>query len=188
MTGIVVLLPGATTIYVLWRLFLFLDRLAGDLVYPFTGIIPGLGLLLTLLFVVLAGLLTTNIVGRKLIAMGEYILLKVPFASTVYRTAKQIVEAFIRQDRRMFREVVLVEYPRPGVYALAFVTGETKGEVRDKVGHDMLNIFLPTTPNPTSGFLLMVPKADVIPLEMSVEEAIKMIISGGLVTPPYRSR
>ena len=115
--------------------------------------------------------------------MGERFLSRMPVVRSVYGTLKQIFETVLNQSSRSFREVVLVEYPRRGIGAIGFVTGPTQGEVQERTDEDLVNIFLPTTPNPTSGFLLFVPRKDLIHLDMTVEEGIKLVISGGIVTP-----
>jgi uncharacterized membrane protein len=132
----------------------------------------------------LIGALTAGLLGRWLVHTGERILNRMPVIRSFYSATKQIFQTVLAQKSNAFREAVLVEYPRRGVWAIAFITGTTQGEVQNLTEQKTVNIFLPTTPNPTSGFLLFVPKEDVVPLNMSVEEAIKMVISGGIVTPP----
>jgi uncharacterized membrane protein len=183
-TGIITILPLAATFFVLNWLFHIADDFAGDLVALFTGQrVKGLGLLATVLLILFVGLFTTNVIGRQLLSYGEALISRTPLAGAIYRTAKQIIEAFTNKDRGAFQKVVLVEYPRRGIYALGFITGVTRGEVEEKTSENLVNVFLPTTPNPTSGFLLLVPERDLIPLEMSVEDGIKIIISGGVVVP-----
>ncbi|NLL17494.1 MAG: DUF502 domain-containing protein [Clostridia bacterium] len=184
-TGIFAILPLAATIFTLNWLFNVADNFAGDFVALFTGNrIKGLGFLTTIILVFLVGLITTNVLGRKLLAYGDNLISRMPVAGVIYRTVKQILEAFSREEQNAFQRVVMLEYPRKGIYALAFVTGTSKGEVQEKTSETVINIFLPTTPNPTSGFLLMVPEEDLIYLDMPVEDGIKMIISGGVITPP----
>ena len=115
--------------------------------------------------------------------MGERLLSRMPVVRSVYGTLKQIFETVLAQSSRSFREVVLIEYPRRGIGAIGFVTGPTRGEIQDQADEELVNVFLPTTPNPTSGFLLFVPRKDLIHLDMSIEDGIKMVISGGIVTP-----
>ncbi|HHX51240.1 MAG TPA: DUF502 domain-containing protein [Clostridia bacterium] len=184
LTGIITVLPLAATVFALNWLFHIADDFAGDMVALVTGQrVKGLGLLATVLIILFVGLFTTNIIGRKLLSYGDVLISRTPLAGAIYRTVKQIIEAFASEDRGAFQKVVLVEYPRRGVYALAFVTGVTQGEAQEKTSERLVNVFLPTTPNPTSGFLLLIPEQDLIPLEMSVEDGIKMIISGGVVVP-----
>lgn len=199
-TGLVVLLPTVISIYVFFMLFNFIDKLILGKV-PFAQYIPGLkkltelasevpgvGFLTTVLLILILGIFAKNILGKKLLNYFEKLITSLPIVKSIYIAVKQIIEAFINQDKNAFQRVVLIEYPRKGLYALAFVTGQSKGEVQKKTDQEMVNVFLPTTPNPTSGFLLLVPQEDLISLEMSVEEGIKLIISGGVVTPPYNEQ
>lgn len=126
-------------------------------------------------------------IGRFFVRIWESLLARMPVIRSVYSALKQIFETVLAQQSTAFRQVVLVEYPRRGTWALGFVSGVSKGEVQRLTKDDCINVFLPTTPNPTSGFLLFVPKDDVIPLEMSVEDGLKMVISGGIVTPPDKT-
>ena len=148
--------------------------------------IPGLGLLLVFLVITLVGWVTTNVAGKSLIRLSERILDRIPAVRSIYAAIKQILETVLANQSAAFRKAVLVEYPRRGLWAIAFITGNTKGEVQNLTEQEVVNIFLPTTPNPTSGFLLFVPRENVVELDMSVEEAVKMVISGGIVTPPDR--
>lgn len=185
-TGLIVLLPIGATIYILTWLFKLADSFTASLVTLFLRrSIPGLGLLLTVSIILLVGFLATNILGRSIINFSHQILSRIPVVNSIYITVKQIVDAFLHKDKQAFQRVVMIEYPRKGIYGLGFVTGVAEGEVQLKTEQRVLNIFVPTTPNPTSGFLLLVPESDVIPLEMTVEEGIKMIISGGVITPEY---
>ena len=148
--------------------------------------IPGLGLIVLIVFITLVGAMTAGFLGRFLIRFSENMLNRMPVIRSVHGASKQILETVLKHQSNAFRQAVLVEYPRRGIWAIAFITGRTEGEVQNLIADDLINIFLPTTPNPTSGFLLFVPKEDMILLDMSVEEAIKMVISGGIVTPPDR--
>lgn len=187
-TGMFAILPLAATIFVLNWLFNIADDFAGDFVALFTGArIKGLGVLGTILLVFLVGLFTTNVLGRTLLGYGDAFISRMPIAGVIYRTVKQILEAFASDEKSAFQRVVMLEYPRKGIYALAFVTGTSQGEVQTKTKEKVINVFLPTTPNPTSGFLLLVPEKDLIPLDMSVEDGIKMIISGGVISPDLPS-
>lgn len=133
----------------------------------------------------LLGLFSNYFIGKAIINLGERIINAVPFVSTVYKTVKQITDTFSKQQKAVFQECVLTEYPKEGVWVLGFLTSVTKGEVQEKTGEDLVNVFVPTTPNPTSGFLLMVPKNKIIPLEMNIGDGMKLIISGGAVAPPW---
>ena len=137
-----------------------------------------------LAIITLIGALAANYFGRLLLRVGERILDRMPVVSSIYATLKQIFQTVISKTSSSFEDVVLIEDPRRGLWAIAFVTGETSGEVQRRTERKMINIFLPTTPNPTSGFLLFVPKSDLIFLDMTIEEGIKHVISAGLVTPP----
>jgi len=186
LTGILTLLPTAASIYVLWAVIQFMDGIFADLlVFVIGKKIPGLGMILTLAVILIAGFLASNFIGRALLRISDLIISKIPIASNIYKTVKQIVDAFYSGDKKSFKQVVMIEYPRKGLFVLAFLTGDSKGEVQHKTDQDVVNVFLPTTPNPTSGFLLFVPKKDVVFLDMPVEDGLKMIISGGVVVPSY---
>jgi len=145
--------------------------------------IPGLGVILTLILLLLTGLIVANFFGRKLISAWESLLSRIPLVSTVYGAVKQITASLFADASQSFREVVLVEYPRKGLWALAFVTGETPKKFKQVTGIDLINIYVPTTPNPTSGVYIMVPRADVKRLDIPVEVGLKMILSAGVVNP-----
>jgi uncharacterized membrane protein len=190
LTGIIVTAPITITIFLVWQFLTFLDTHVAGLLperynpetyLPFS--LPGLGLLLMLAFLTLVGMLTAGLAGRTLVRMGERLLSRMPIVRSVYGTLKQIFETVLAQKSRSFREVVLVEYPRRGLGAIGFVTGPTRGEIQARSQEEMVNVFLPTTPNPTSGFLLFVPKRELIHLDMTIEEGMKMVISGGIVGP-----
>lgn len=189
--GILVVVPLAATIWVLTLVMGFLEgtvRLLPDAVQPEVLVgqpIPGLGILLTLSTVILAGALTRSFFGRRLIELYEAMLGRVPIVSSVYQGVKQLTEALFSGREGQFRQVVLVEWPRRGVYAIAFHTGEAFLSVDDP-DQELVNVFLPTTPNPTSGFYLMLPRSDIRPLDLSVEEAFKLIMSAGIVAPARR--
>lgn len=192
LTGVVITAPIAITAYLGWKFMAYLDRQTSVLIpakynpenyLPFA--VPGIGLLVAILGLTLIGALTANFLGRYLLQMGERIVNRMPVIRNIYSALKQIFETAISQSSTSFRQVVLVEYPRPGIWAIAFLTATTSGEVGRRFdGREMINVFLPTTPNPTSGFLLFVPKEDAIYLDMSVEEGIKLVISAGMVIPP----
>ncbi|MGI9490983.1 MAG: DUF502 domain-containing protein [Geminicoccaceae bacterium] len=190
LTGVIVSAPIAITIFLVWNFVTYLDYYVGSIVpyrynpeayFPFG--IPGIGLIIMLAFLTFVGFITAGFAGRTLVRTGERLLSRMPVVRSVYGTLKQIFETVFNQSSRSFREVVLIEYPRRGIGAIGFVTGPTRGEVQERTDEDLVNIFLPTTPNPTSGFLLFVPRKDLIHLDMTVEEGIKLVISGGIVTP-----
>jgi len=175
--GLVILTPVVVTVYVFIILFLKVDSLLAPLIYRFVGWeIPGMGFLAILLLIFLTGLIARNYLGRKLIGVGEKIMTKIPLINRIYLALQQISQTFLAQKRAIFKEAVLIEYPRKGLYAIGFVTSHMEEG-------KMLGIFLPTTPNPTSGFLLFLPREEAIPLQMKVEDALKLVISGGAVAP-----
>ena len=189
--GILVTAPIFITFYLAWLFITFVDSKINPLIpakynpetyLPFA--VPGLGLLVLIVGLMLVGALTAGFFGRMWMRLSERVLGQMPVIRNVYSAVKQILETVLAQQSNAFREAVLIEYPRRGIWAIGFLTGSTKGEVQNLTEEECINVFLPTTPNPTSGFLLFVPKKDLIPLSMSVEDAIKMVISGGIVTPP----
>lgn len=188
--GILVTAPISITLYVTWGFLKFLDKKITPLIpyayNPNTYLpvdIPGLGLIISVIFFVVVGWFTRNFFGRLLVRVSEYIVHRVPVINTIYGAIKQIFETVMASQSDAFKEVVMFEYPRKGIWVLGFVTGQTKGEVQNMIKSETVNVFLPTTPNPTSGFLLFLPKKDVKYMKMSVEEGIKMIVSGGIITP-----
>ena len=181
--GILISAPIIITLYIAWGLIKFFDRKASPLLGTFPFEIPGFGLITVFIFFAIIGFITTGLFGRIFSTFIEKVLSKMPVLRNIYSGLKQLFEAILAKKSNSFREVVLLEYPRKGIWAMGFLTGETKGEVNRKTKNRMANIFLPTTPNPTSGFLLFVPKKDILRLTMTVEEGIKMIISAGMLTP-----
>lgn len=191
--GVLVTAPIFITFYLAWLLVTFVDSQITPLIpakynpetyLPFA--LPGLGVLVLIIALMLVGAVTAGFVGRLWMRISERVLGQMPIIRNVYSAVKQILETVLAQQSNAFREAVLIEYPRRGMWAVAFITGTTKGEVQNLTEEECINVFLPTTPNPTSGFLLFVPRKDMVSLSMSVEEAIKMVISGGIVTPPDR--
>jgi uncharacterized membrane protein len=148
--------------------------------------IPGLGLLLTLLILLVTGVLAANIVGRSMVGLWESLLERIPVVRSVYSAAKNFAEIVFSDSSQSFKKVLLIEYPRKGLYSLAFQTSSNLGEVQKRTGEDVICVFVPTTPNPTSGLILIVPLKDVIELDMDIDEALKMIISLGVVVPTWR--
>ncbi|MEM6903935.1 MAG: DUF502 domain-containing protein [Pseudomonadota bacterium] len=189
-TGILVTAPIAITISLVWLLVDLVDTSVEALLpvdkYPVLYLpfqIPGSGLVLSLITLIVIGWFAAGVFGRFFVRIGENIVARMPIIRSVYGALKQIFETVLAQQSNAFRQVVLLEYPRRGIFAVGFVTGVTQGEVQNLTDDTVINIFLPTTPNPTSGFLLFVPKRDLVVLDMTVEEGIKMVISGGIVTP-----
>ncbi|MZR30385.1 DUF502 domain-containing protein [Sneathiella litorea] len=190
LTGIVVTAPIAITIYLTYVFVSFVDanitplipaRYNPETYLPFS--VPGLGVIIAGFTLIVIGFLTANYLGRALLTFGERIVGRMPVVRSIYHALKQIMETVLAQSSTSFRDVVLLEYPRKGVWALAFVTSQARGEVDKLNEDDMISIFLPTTPNPTSGFLLFVPKKDLKYLDMSVEEGVKLVISAGMIWP-----
>ena len=191
LAGILVTAPISITFYLAWLFISFVDRQVTPLIpeayNPTTYLpfgLPGLGLLIVAVVLTLIGAMTAGILGRLWVRTSEGLLARMPVIRGVYGAVKQVFETVLAHQSTAFREAVLVEYPRRGIWAIAFITGRTEGEVQNITEEECINIFLPTTPNPTSGFLLFVPRKELAPLSMTVEEAIKMVISGGIVTPP----
>ena len=147
--------------------------------------IPGLELIIAFLSFILIGLIFSTLFGKAILGYFDNLITRIPFAGNVYKAIKQITETFSNADAA-YQKVVLIEYPRKDIYAIGFMTGETKGEIKDRKKIDMVNVFVPTTPNPTSGFLLFIPKEDAVELDMSVEDAIKLVVSAGMVVPPTK--
>ena len=190
LTGVIVTAPIALTIYLTWQFVHWVDSKAIPLLpakynpesyLPFS--LPGLGVLMMVVILTFVGFLTANIFGRTLLRAGERLVNRMPVVRTIYGALKQVLETVLSQSSNSFRQAVLVEYPRRGIWTVAFVTGDTEGEVAGRLDDDMVNIYVPTTPNPTSGFLLMVPRRDLIYLDMPVEDAAKYVISIGVIPP-----
>lgn len=191
LAGILVTAPISITVYLTYGFLVFVDSKVSSIIphtynpntyLPFS--VPGLGVVIAVVFFILAGWFARNFLGRLIINVSEYIVHRMPVIRTIYGGVKQIFETVMTSKSQAFRDVVMFEFPRKGVWGMGFVTGVTKGEAQRLTEDEVVNVFFPTTPNPTSGFLLFVPRKDLIFLEMSVEDAIKMIVSGGIITPP----
>lgn len=188
--GLLILAPTYLTIYVLLVLFRFMDGIFAPLIdrtlsafLEEPGIhIPGLGILLTLLVILTLGWLSTGVVGRRIIESIEGLIRRIPIAKSVYGATKGVLEAVSRDQNEAFKRVVLVEYPRRGMYGIAFVTG-TPAFWGGPVDEELTPVFVPTTPNPTSGFLLLVPERELIECAITVEEGVRMVVSGGILPP-----
>ena len=182
-TGIVVIAPVGVTLFVLGWIFTKLDAILGQ-VFTAIGIrIPGLGFVVLLLLVVGAGWAAQQAVGRRLYNMFRDWLMKFPVTRSIYSAAQQITEQIVGDQAKFFKACVLVEYPRPGIWAIGFLTGEASKEIDELTQDRAKAVFIPTTPNPTSGYLVFLPDAQIRPLKMSVEDGFKLVISGGAVTP-----
>jgi len=190
--GILVTGPLALTLYLTWTFIHFIDDTVGHLIppeyNPATYVpLPGLGLIVAAVGLTLIGALTAGYLGRLLLRISERVMGRMPVVRSIYGAAKQIFETVLAAQSNAFREVVLAEWPRPGMWTIAFVTVQPEGEIRDLVGTDSVAIFVPTTPNPTSGYLMFVRRRDIVTLPLSVEEGIKYVLSGGIVAPPSRA-
>lgn len=195
-TGLLILLPLGVTVLIIG---IVLDRIgnpASELFFRFiddkirglpTVEIPLqlLSLIIVFSIITVLGYFSRIFIGQLLLKFFERILNRLPLINLVYNTVKQLVDTFSQQKKAVFEQVVMIEYPRKGIYAIGFLTNQAKGEVQALTGENLVNVFVPTTPNPTSGFLLMLPKKDVIPMQMSIGDGMKAIISGGAVTPDF---
>lgn len=196
LTGLVLITPIILTIYLLWGVINFID----DKVVPWLPNkynpstylgkdIPGLGVMTFLVFTTIVGMVTKGFFGRQLIKYWQSLVDRTPVFRSIYNALKQIAETVFTKSDQTFKSACLVEYPRRGIWVVAFVSTITRGEIKEKINKDeILTVFVPTTPNPTSGFLLFIPKKDVIILKMSVENAAKLVISAGLVVPDYNEK
>ena len=197
--GLLVWLPLAITIWVLQAVLGALDGVFAALLTATQAVlpvgahspleslkqVPGLGVIVMVIGMLLTGMFATNMVGQWWLSRGNRLLVRIPIVKSIYSSVKQVSDTLFSTDGNAFREAVLVEYPRAGAWTIAFVTGKPGGEAATHLS-DHLSIYVPTTPNPTSGFFLMVRRAEVIPLAMSVDEALKYVISMGVVAPPSR--
>tara|TARA_B100001971_G_scaffold66583_1_gene61306 strand:+ start:321 stop:944 length:624 start_codon:yes stop_codon:yes gene_type:complete len=184
--GIVVLVPLGFTVYLTIFLISISSKLIPEEINPNNYLpfsIPGLEIILSILFIIIIGGLSLSFIGRKILQIFYELLKKIPILRTIYSAIGQMTETFTRRKSGNKKSVVLVEYPRKGSWAVGFATKENKGEIRKKLNKDLINVFVPTTPNPTSGFLLMFPKDEVVYLDMSFEEASKFIVSAGTSNP-----
>ena len=189
-TGLLVLTPIVLTIFIIWKLFVAIDGLLRGVIrnmvlerFGLPDTIYGLGFISVIVLILLTGMVARNYAGRKVLKLGEDIMRGIPLINRIYLAIQQISNAFFSEKREVFIKAVLIEYPRKGIHSIGFFTQDTRGEVQDRLDQDVVSVFLPTTPNPTSGFLLLVPKTDVIELDMSIEEALKLVISGGAIVP-----
>jgi len=177
--GVLAIVPIALTFWILRFLFRFLDSFTAPILRNIGIEIPGLGIILTLLFIFLLGLLITNVLGRTIFNWGEKVLNKLPLVNTIYNAVKQITNAFSGKSMKDFKQVIFIQYPRKGLWTMCFVTNQSKNESGDEFYH----VFVPTTPNPTSGVFIVIPQKDAVHPDISVEEGLKSIISGGIIDP-----
>ncbi|ACV37407.1 DUF502 domain-containing protein [Accumulibacter sp.] len=191
-TGLLIWVPLAITAWVLALIVGTMDQslhLLPAAIHPrnvFGFDIPGVGAVLTLLVIVVTGLLAANFIGQRLVVWWERLLARIPVVNSIYNSVKQVSDTLFSSSGNAFRQALLIEYPRRGTWTIAFLTGTPGGEVLRHLDGEHVSVYVPTTPNPTSGFFLMLPKADVIPLDMSVDTALKYVISMGVVAPPVR--
>ena len=194
LTGLAVIVPIGLTLYILFFLIDIMDSLLRIIplrYHPDTllGIhIPGLGAIATVILIFICGLVTASYVGNKIVQSGEDLLYRIPFVRNIYQAIKRFSDTMVMDRRSSFKRVVLVEFPRKGLYAIGFVTGKPNWETKREIGENVISVFLPTTPNPTSGYLIIVPEDELVEVGMSVEEALTYIISVGIVTPSERTR
>jgi len=180
LVGILIIVPVAATLLIMKWLFDAIDGILEPAVEAIFGRpIAGIGFGVIILLIFLAGLLASNVIGKKVIQRGESLLEDVPMVREIYITLKQILQSVILPHKGGFREVVLVEFPRPGMKTIGFVTNR----IRDMEGNKLVNVYIPTTPNPTSGYLEIIPEEDVVKIDMSIDDAIKMVLSGGMISP-----
>ena len=191
-TGLLIWVPLGITAWVLVLIVGTMDqslRLLPEAIHPRNMLgfdIPGAGAILTLLVIVLTGVLAANFIGQRLVTWWERLLTSIPVVNSIYNSVKQVSDTLFSSSGNAFRKALLIEYPRRGAWTIAFLTGRPGGDVLQHLDGDYVSVYVPTTPNPTSGFFLMLPKAEVIELEMSVDTALKYVISMGVVAPPPR--
>jgi uncharacterized membrane protein len=188
--GILITAPVGITLYFAWAIINWVDNLVTGMIpakYMPEFMVPGLGFVLVIVFLIIIGALTAGYIGKAFNSLTGFIMEKMPVLNNVYNTLKQIFETVFSQKGNSFKEVALIEYPMKNCWAVAFVTSDTSGELQEKLskdnGEEYVNVFIPTTPNPTSGFLLFLPRNKIKILEMSIEEGVKLIISAGIMTP-----
>jgi len=193
-TGLLIWVPLVITAWVLSIIISALDQslqLLPEAVHPRNLVgfsIPGVGALLTLAMILLTGFLATNIIGQKLVVWWDKLLSRIPVVNSVYKAVKQVSDTLFAPNGNAFRKALLIQYPRQGLWTIAFLTGAPGGDIRNHLPGDFVSVYVPTTPNPTSGFFLMLPRQDVVELDMSIDEALKYIISMGVVAPPPHPR
>ncbi|WP_447979789.1 DUF502 domain-containing protein [Candidatus Nitrospira bockiana] len=187
LTGLLVITPIWGTVLILKTLFVTVDSILGDAVARFVPSeynVPGLGIMALVLLIFTTGLFAANFIGGQIVKWWEELLHRVPIVRGIYSTLKSMTDILSFKEKDRYNRVVLIQFPKNGHYCFAFVTGVTHGEIQEISTDPLLNVYVPTSPNPTSGYFLLVPEKEVIPLEISVEEAMKLIVSGGLYTPP----
>lgn len=187
LTGLLVITPIWGTVLILKTLFVSVDGILGNVLARFLPpnyYVPGLGILALVLLILSTGLLATNIIGGQIVRLWEDWLHRVPVVRSIYATLKSMMDILSFKEREKYNRVVLIQFPKNGHYCFAFVTGMTQGRVQEVSLDPLVNVYVPTSPNPTSGYFLLVPEKEIVPVDMSVEEAMKLIVSGGLYAPP----
>jgi uncharacterized membrane protein len=193
-TGLILTLPLGITVFFINLMLQYIGGPASRILFYWldiergTVVLSAASIFLVALIIVLIGFLSKLFFGRMIIAFTERFITHVPLVSAVYKTVKQVIESFGKSGKESFSKVVLVEFPKQGCYAIGFLSSESGGEIQAKTGEFVVNVFVPTAPNPTSGFLLMVPKRNTVEMEMSVSEGMKLVLSGGIVVPPYEKK
>lgn len=188
LTGLAVLLPVFLTGYIIFLIFNFAEALTGKylndyLLRNYHFFIPGLGLLLTLIIIVFIGFLSSHFFGKRIFPFFESLFLRIPLVHQLYPSIKKIISFFFSQDKKLFKQVVLIEFPRKGLWSVAFVTNEAMPLINKGLGKEFLNVFVPTTPGPLTGYFVLVAKEEAVFLDISIEDALKIIISGGVLNP-----
>ncbi len=187
LTGLLIWVPVVITIWVLGIVVNTLEGVVPAFLSPqalFGFDLPGFRVLLVLLVLLVTGMLAANFLGRRLFSLSEKILGRIPLVRSIYQSVKQVSDTLLAPNGQAFRQAVMIRYPHHGSWSIAFLTGSPTGEIASHLAGDFVSVYVPTTPNPTSGFFLLMPRADVIPLTMSVDTALKYIVSMGVVTPP----
>lgn len=198
LTGFVVCAPLVLTIYIVWSFIGWVDSWVKPYIPAkynpdnyLTIQVPGFGLIVALVLITLIGFLTANFIGRAIVAFGERLLNRMPLVRGLYKALKQLFETALSDKNEMFRTVGMVEYPRKGVWSIVFIAADKRSEINEKLdqeGDPLMAVFMPCTPNPTTGFLMYVPRSEVVLLDMSIEDGAKLIVSAGLVAPETKSR
>lgn len=193
LTGILVTAPIAITLYLAYVFIIFMDHQVAKIIpghfgpYQEESVFPGSGVIITLVFFVAVGWLTSNVLGQMFVTFSEYVMGRMPVIRIFYNAIKQVIETLMGSQAKAFREVVLIEYPRAGCWTIGFVTGTADGEIAQGTGRtgpgEVISVFVPTAPSPVNGFLLFVPRAEAVSLHMTVEEGIKMVVSMGMIAP-----
>jgi uncharacterized membrane protein len=186
-TGLLVILPISISVFVLWQLFFMLDHILGRFIIRYCGRqIPGIGLVVLIAIILAVGAVASNFIGRRVLGFWERFIDRIPLVRWIYGTTKTVFATVLHEDSTSFRRVVLIEFPHKGIYSLAFITAESGGRMEGVLDKKLVSVFLPTTPNPTSGYFLLVPEEDVQPLNMSVQDGLRYVVSAGVLADEGR--